>query len=222
MTETNRIPIKLWTVKGAIILAAICLTVGIAGGWSVRAWQSPANSTSSKASSVATAMGNPVSSIAQSPSPAQLQAMADAQAAPQLLKLKSDPTNPEMLASIGNVYYDAQQYPTAVNYYERALKTKPSDAAVRTDMGTAYWFMGNADSALAEFNKALTYAPTNPNTLFNRGLVRLQGKKDSAGAIADFEKLLATDPNYEGKDKVKQMMAEAKRQSAITLSAKAK
>ena len=85
--------------------------------------------------------------------------MADAQAAPLLDKLKADPKNPDLLAGIGNIYYDAQQYPIAVDYYARALKARPSDAAVRTDMGTAYWYMGNADSAIAEFNKALTYAP---------------------------------------------------------------
>ena len=107
-----------------------------------------------------------------------------------------------MLTSIGNIYYDAQQYPIAVDYYARALKAKPSDAAVRTDMATAYWYMGNADTAIAEFNKALTYAPNNPNTLFNLGLVKWKGKKDPAGAIADWEKLLAANPNYEGKDKV--------------------
>jgi tetratricopeptide (TPR) repeat protein len=167
-------------------------------------------------------MENPANSISQSPSLNQLQAIADAQVAPQLLKLKSDPNNPELLANIGNVYYDAQQYPTAVDYYGRALKAKPSDAAVRTDLGTAYWFMGNADSALTEFNKALTYAPTNPNTLFNRGLVRLKGKQDPAGAISDFEKLLATNPNYEGKDNVEKMMAEAKKQPAVSEEATAK
>jgi Tfp pilus assembly protein PilF len=214
MTDTNRTPIKQWTVKRAIVLAAVCLTVGIAGGWSVRGWQSPGESGSAKADNVSTAAG--IAPSSQTPSPAQLHAMADAQAAPQLAKLKSDPNNPDLLTSIGNVYYDAQQYPAAVDYYGRALKSKPADAAVRTDMGTAYWYMGNADSAIAQFNTALTYAPTNPNTLFNRGLVRLQGKKDSAGAIVDFEKLLAANPNYEGKDKVEQMMAEAKRQSAAT------
>jgi tetratricopeptide (TPR) repeat protein len=72
--------------------------------------------------------------------------------------------------------------------------------------------MGNADTAIAEFNKALGYAPNNPNTLFNLGVVKWQGKKDAAGAIADWEKLLAANPNYEEKDKVKQMMAEAKKQ----------
>ena len=37
---------------------------------------------------------------------------------------------------------------------------------------------------------------------------------DSADAIADWEKLLAANPNYEAKDKVKQMMAETKKQAA--------
>ena len=67
-------------------------------------------------------------------------------------------------------------------------------------MATAYWYMGNADTAIAEFNKALTYAPTNPNTLFNLGLVKWQGKHDSAGAIAAWKKLLAANPAYESRD----------------------
>jgi tetratricopeptide (TPR) repeat protein len=205
---------KSWTVKPAIILAAGCLAVGIGGGWSIRAWQSPAGGGSAQAADVSMTARNPANAVPKAPSPAQLQAMADAQAAPQLAKLKSDPNNADLLTSIGNVYYDAQQYPTAIDYYGRALKSRPSDAAVRTDMGTAFWYMGNADSAIAEFNKALAYAPTNPNTLFNLGLVKLQGKKDRAGAIADWEKLLAANPDYEGKDKVAQMMADAKTQSA--------
>ncbi|MGA8730239.1 MAG: tetratricopeptide repeat protein [Terracidiphilus sp.] len=139
--------------------------------------------------------------------------IADEQAAPLLEKLKSDPRNPDLLTGIGNLYYDAQQYSSAVDYYGRALKARPADAAVRTDLGTAYWYMGNADEAIAEFNKALAYEPTNPNTLFNLGLVKLRGKKDSSGAMADWEKLLAANPTYQGKDKVNQMIAEAKKQS---------
>jgi len=81
---------------------------------------------------------------------------------------------------------------------------------VRTDMGTAYWYMGNADLAIAEFDKALTYAPGSPNTLFNRGLVRWKGKKDGPGAIADWNQLLAANPNYEGKEQIVKMMAEVR------------
>jgi cytochrome c-type biogenesis protein CcmH/NrfG len=135
--------------------------------------------------------------------------MADAQAGPLLQKLNADSSNPDLLVAIGNIYYDAQQYSAAVDFYGRALTVKPSEASVRTDMATAYWYMGNADRAIAEFNKALAYAPNNPNTLFNLGLVKFQGKKDAGGAIADWKKLLAANPNYEGRDKVEQMMAQA-------------
>ena len=47
-------------------------------------------------------------------------------------KLKADPKNPDLLI-IGNLYYDAQQYLVAMDYYGRALKNKPADAAVRTE-----------------------------------------------------------------------------------------
>jgi len=215
MRDTKRTQIAQWTKKQAAVLGVICLTAGIAGGWTIRASQNPAITGPSNAAvgfAPGTAGASPASQI---PNSAQLKAMADAQAAPLLDKLRSDPDNPGLLTSIGNSYYDAQQYPIAVDYYGRALKSRPSDAAVRTDMGTAYWYMGNADTAIAELNKALVHAPANPNALFNLGLVKWQGKKDAAGAMADWEKLLAANPNYEGRDKVEQMMAEAKQHAAV-------
>ena len=143
-----------------------------------------------------------------------LKEMADTHAAPLLDQLRSNPQSPDLLTSIGNVYYDAQQYPLAVEYYTRALKLKPSDAAVRTDMATAYWYMGNADAAITEFNQALVFEPTNPNTLFNLGIVKWKGKMDASGAVDAWRKLLAANPNYEGKDKVEQMLADVNRHAA--------
>jgi tetratricopeptide (TPR) repeat protein len=209
-------------MERALILSVVCVALGIAGGWFIRGLQVPAVSESAKAASGSPLAGSAVAPAPQAPSPAQLKSMADAQAAPLIERLKSDSSNPDLLVAIGNVYYDAQQYPAAVDFYGRALNAKPSEASVRTDMATAYWYMGNADRAIAEFNQALTYAPTNPNTLFNRGLVKWQGKKDIDGAVADWKKLLATNPNYEGKDKVEQMMAQAQGQAAADQGMKAK
>ena len=203
MTDTNRPPMVHWTRIRAVILAAVCLTAGIAGGWAIRGTQTPAPTAST---SVVAGSGQ----VSQNPSSAQWKEMADAKAAPLLEKLKSDPNNPELIVGIGNVYYDAKQYPIAIDYYGRALKARPSDAAVRTDMATAYWYMGNDDQAIVEFNLALHYAPNNPNTLFNLGVVMWRGKMDAAGAIADWEKLLAVNPNYVEKDKVEQLINEAK------------
>jgi tetratricopeptide (TPR) repeat protein len=215
MTETNRRTGRQWTRERAALVSAACLVAGIAAGWSIRgplvARPASANA-SDPAMPAANGRGAERASTAQAADSAQLKGMADTQAAPLLDKLKSDPNAPDLLASVGNLYYDARQYPTAVDYYARTLKARPLDAAVRTDMGTAFWYMGNADRALAEFDKALTYAPNNANTLFNRGLVRWKGKMDAAGAVGDWEKLLALNPNYEGKDQVQRMLADARKQ----------
>ncbi len=214
MPDNNTSSNTTWTGVQAYTLAVVCLLLGMAGGWLIRGSQSPAAAAPAVAVSAPAPTGMGGAANGQ-PTPEQMKQMADTQAAPLIEKLKSDPNNPELLASIGNSYYDAQQYPTAVDYYGRALKAKPSDAAVRTDMATAYWYMGNADTAIAEFNKSLTYEPNKPNTLFNLGLVKWQGKMDINGAVADWEKLLATNPNYEGKDKVEQMIAEAKKHTGV-------
>lgn len=203
-----------WTSKQALILMALCLFGGIGGGWLIRGSETPAENVS--ANTTVSAPAVPPSAANEAPGPAQLKELADQQASPLLAKLNADPTNPDLLTSIGNLYYDAHQYPVAVDYYGRALAAKPSDVAVRTDMGTADWYMGKADAAIAEFNKALAFAPNSPNTLFNLGLVKWQGKHDGAGAIADWKKLLATNPNYEARDKVEQMLNEVEKQMAST------
>ena len=203
----------------AYALAVVCLLIGIAGGWFIRGSQSPA---ATQTASAATSDGSTGQASSQGPSAAQMQRMADAQAAPLLEKLKADPANAELLENIGNIYYDTQQYPTAIEYYERVLKLRPANAGVRTDMATAYWYIGNADTAIAEFQKALSYEPNKPNTLFNLGIVEWQGKMDISKAVANWQKLLDTNPNYEGTDKVLQLSAEAQKHSAIQPGAPAK
>jgi cytochrome c-type biogenesis protein CcmH/NrfG len=213
MTETNRTPIR-WTRERAAFLAVGCLMAGFAGGWSIHGARIQSASTTSVPAPAASAPGAPDGPAPEAPDPGQLKQMADIQAAPLLAQLKSEPANPSLLASVGNLYYDAQQYPTAVDYYARALKIRPADAAVRTDMGTAFWFMGDSDRAIAEFNRALTYAPDNPNTLFNLGLVKWKGKKDGAAAVTAWKKLLARDPAYQQRDQVEKMLAEVRESAA--------
>jgi tetratricopeptide (TPR) repeat protein len=184
------------------------MMTGIAGGWLIRGSQHTAVAVPAQTVNKAVPAAPAAAPAPTATDPAQLKQMADAQAAPLLRKLGAAPDSSELLTNLGNLYYDAQQYPTAVGYYQHALKGTPSDAAVRTDMATAYWYMGNADLAINEFNKALTYAPDSPNALFNRGLVKWKGKGDGAGAVADWKRLLAVRPNYEARDKVEQMLAE--------------
>jgi cytochrome c-type biogenesis protein CcmH/NrfG len=210
MSQTKN-QLDRWTAKQAYAIAVICLLLGIAGGWLFRGSHMPA---SAAGQSMTSPPGMPTSSDAQ-PTPEQLKKMADVQARPLLEKLSSGPENPELLASIGNTYYDVQQYSTAVDFYQRALKAQPTNAGVRTDMATAYWYQGDADRAITEFNKALSYQPTNPNTLFNLGIVKWQGKMDVNGAVAAWQKLLDSNPTYENKDKVVELIAQARNHAGI-------
>jgi tetratricopeptide (TPR) repeat protein len=212
--DTNSLFPNHWTRSRAVALMAVCLLAGIAGGWAIRATHHPAQTETAKAAVIPAASASSTNSASQAPGPDQLKAMADNQAAPLIAKLNADPKNPDLLTSIGNVYYDARLYPVAVDYYGRMLQVKPSDAAVRTDMATAYWYLGDADKAIAEFNTALKYAPTNPNTLFNIGLVEWEGKHDSAGAIANWKKLLATNPDYAARDQVEKILSDVEKQTA--------
>lgn len=210
-----------WTSTQAYVLAVVCLLAGVAVGWLFRGSQSPAGDAPIQTASAAAPAGMGAGMNAQ-PTPEQMKKMADTTAAPQLEKLKSDPNNPDLLASIGNVYYDVQIYPTAIDYYQRALQVRPADVSIRTDLGTADWYTGNTDTAIEEFNKALSYDPDNANTLFNLGIVKWQGKMDIDGAVSAWQKLLEKHPNYEAKDKVEQLMAQAKKHQGVTPGAPAK
>jgi len=209
-----------WTNSQAYTLIVICLLAGIAGGWFLRGSQPSAVAATTQAAN--SAGGGSNAGTGGPPSPEQMKRMADTQAVPLLEQLKSDPTNADLLARIGNIYYDTQQYATAIDYYRRSLNLQPANASVRTDFATAIWYTGDADTAIAEFNKALSDEPNKSNTLFNLGVVKWQGKMDINGAVAAWQKLLDTNPNYENKAKVLEMIAEAKKHSGITSATPAK
>jgi cytochrome c-type biogenesis protein CcmH/NrfG len=214
MMEANReARATEWTSVQAYTLSVLCLVIGIVVGWLVRGSQAPVAAAPATNSEATAGSGPDVNS--KDPTPQQLQHMADVQAAPMIEKLKTDPNNPSLLAEIGNVYYDAHSFPTAIDYYQQALKLEPSNASIRTDMATAYWYTGDSDSAIAEFNKSLSYEPNKPNALFNLGVVEWQGKMDVNAAVAAWQKLLSTNPNYEAKSKVLQLMAEAKKHAGV-------
>ncbi|MGO9863926.1 MAG: tetratricopeptide repeat protein [Terriglobales bacterium] len=208
--------IQPWTSVQAYVLAVICLLVGIAAGWFIRGSQAQNQGpTAVQADLPGTPAVLNSNSGPQTANPAALRKAADAQAGPLLQQLNADPANAELLENLGNIYYDAQQFPAAIEYYQRVLKVHPENTAVRTDMATAYWYTGKADEAIAEFQKSLAYEPNKANTLFNLGIVEWQGKMDIEKAVATWQKLLDTNPNYEGKDKVLELMAQAKKHSGV-------
>jgi tetratricopeptide (TPR) repeat protein len=213
LAEITTVSNEKWTSGQAYGIAIVCLLLGLAGGWFIRRVQAPTESTQVAAAQAAmpSQASAAQASLPEPPPLQQVQLTAETQAAPLLAQLKTDPNNAALLENVGDIYYDSQQYPTAIEYYQRALNVQPSNTSVRTDMATAIWYTGNADGAITEFKRSLAYEPAKANTLFNLGIVLWHGKHDGAGAIAVWQKLLAANPNYENKEKVQQLIADAKK-----------
>ncbi len=120
--------------------------------------------------------------------------------------LSSSPTDLNTLVKLGNLYYDNGKFADAVDWYGKALEIDPDNVSVRTDKGTSLWNLGQADAAIAEFQKSLAVNPSHPQTLYNLGIVYLHGKDDMAGARSAWEKLLATNPDYPESARLQQML----------------
>lgn len=193
-----------WTSTQAYVLAVFCLVLGVSLGYLFRGSASPA------ADVVSAQESTPHGVSQQQVTPEQQKAMLDKAAAPLLATLSENPNDFDSLAKLGNIYFDGQQFPDAIKYYERALKIQPDNPDVRTDMGTAYWYSGDADKALKEFEASLKLRPGHAGTLFNMGVVRWQGKGDPAGAVKAWEELLAKNPNYPDRQQVQDFIAKAR------------
>jgi tetratricopeptide (TPR) repeat protein len=158
--------------------------------------------------------GRPVGAVAPAaPTPAAAtaaQAATDAQIFALHELVGREPGNVKAQIDLGNVLYDAGRYQEAIGHYQKALALNPKDAGVSTDLGTALWYTGRPDEALAQFQKSLAIEPNHPQTLYNIGIVRLEGKQDRAGAIEAWERLLAAHPGYPEAAKVRASIEKAR------------
>jgi cytochrome c-type biogenesis protein CcmH/NrfG len=204
-------PVGVWTGRQIYVLAVFCLLLGVALGYLFRGSASPVAAQTSASTAAAPAQSaNPHQ---PEPDPNVQAALAQA-AAPLLDAVSKDPNDYDSLIKLGDLFYDGKQFPSAIQYYERALALHPENPDVRTDMGTAYWYNGDADKALAELQTSLKYRPSHPQTLFNLGWVRWQGKGDPKGAVEAWEQLLKANPDYPQRRQVEQYIAKAKEHAA--------
>jgi cytochrome c-type biogenesis protein CcmH/NrfG len=211
-------PTSNWTGTQAYVLAVICLVIGVALGYLLRGSASPTTGVTQAAAAAAPAgMGESsgMGGTQSAPTPEQLKHMADVQAQPLLEQLKSSPNDATLLYKVGSTYYDAQQFTAAIEYYEKAAKVNPNALDLRTDLATAYYYAGDADRALGEFDKVLKIDPKFGNALFNQGMIRWQAKMDIKGAVDSWKKLIETNPNYENRAQVENLIAKAEQHANI-------
>lgn len=206
MRSTNAV----WSAAQTYVMATICLGVGLAVGFFIRGSASPAPPPVVQASPQQPQDKH--ASMGQQPMPtlADMKRMADKQAAPLLATLKTDPKNVAALNKTALTYKAAHQFKEAITYFQKALAIDPRNIAIRDDMASCMYYSGDVDGAIAQLEKSLTYDPKHAGTLMNLGIIKWKGKDDTAGAIAAWQTLLKLNPDFPQKDKIEQLIAEAK------------
>jgi len=106
-----------------------------------------------------------------------------------------NPKDVQPRVQLGNMFFDAEQYPQAITWYEQAVALNPADPNVSTDLGVAYYYTNQPDRALVQFDKSLSSDPKHIKTLLNVGIVRAFGKQDLAGAGQAWQQVVDLAPN---------------------------
>ena len=199
-----------WTNREAYLLAIACFVVGLAIGYIFRgSTGSPAfPQTGAVPPNPATAPSMPLGST--------VPFGGDVETAARSLKsfLQANPNDYDTLVKLGNLYFDHQQWGQAIEFYSRALAIRPNVVEVRTDRGTAHFYSELFEKAKADYEFSLKINATHPQTLFNYGLLQMNGYRNPAAAIELWQKLLRTNPNYPEASRVAAQIEQAKLQLA--------
>lgn len=98
---------------------------------------------------------------------------------------------------LGHLYFDSGQSEKAITAYTTSLKYHEGSADLFTDLGIMYRRTGNPEKAVESFKKAQAMDPRHLMSRLNEGIVRHFDLKDTAGALAAWEALLAIEPEIQ-------------------------
>ena len=170
-------------------MAIICLLAGLGIGYLMR------SSEIAVPHAERASIASPHGAIPPGHSLEQWKQMSDQKAAPLLEKLKSNPNDVSLLAQVAALYHTTHRFSEAAEYYKRAVSIDPKNVALRTRLASSLYRNGDIDGAIAQLNTALASDPKDANALYDLGMIKLQGKGDSKGAVAAWQLLLKSNPD---------------------------
>lgn len=174
----------------SIVFAISGMLFGVIVGWILGSQQSAGSASPVAAPAAAAAPAAPGGSGRPPAAP-----LDQARAQELVAAATNAPNDPAPRVELGNLYFDAERYTEAADWYEQALRLKPDDANVSTDLGVAYYYTDQPDKAIAQFETSLKVDPKHTKTMLNMGIVKAFGKQDLAGASAAWQQVIATAPN---------------------------
>lgn len=105
------------------------------------------------------------------------------------------PGNVQALHLLGVVALQRQDYPAALDFFDRAIAGKPDFAEAYTNRGNALRELGRLDKAEASYRKAIAINGAFAMAHYNLGNILLAGKRFDESA-AHFRKALAANPRF--------------------------
>jgi tetratricopeptide (TPR) repeat protein len=170
----------------SIVFAVAGMCFGVILGW-VIASQQPSRE--------AAAAAPAASASAAAPAERQPPPLDEGRVQQLTATIKNEPQNADARAQLGNVYFDAERWSDAIQWYEQSLKIDPDDPNVSTDLGVSYYYTNRTDEALAQFERSLKLDPNHTKTLLNKGIVLAFGKQDLAAAAEEWKKVVTIAPD---------------------------
>jgi len=178
-------------MKAESIVIGVAGTVfGLIVGWIIGTQQAPARPF---VQAVAAPAGAQAPAQAGMP-PAAAAVVDEAQVTALKNIAEKDPANVQSRVQLGNMYFDAERYQDAIQWYEAAFKLNPNDVNVSTDLGVCFYYTNQADRAVRQMEESLRIEPRHLKTLLNLGIVKAFGKQDLAGAAAAWEEVIKIAP----------------------------
>lgn len=116
----------------------------------------------------------------------------------------------EAARTLGNFYYDHQNWPLAIQHYESAIRQGSDDADIRTDLGNAYRFAGRPDDARIQYELAQKMSPSHEFSLFNQGGLYYEELQQPAKAVEIWQEYLRRFPNGRSVNLARQLIAQAR------------
>jgi tetratricopeptide (TPR) repeat protein len=110
--------------------------------------------------------------------------------------LQIAPQRSDLRAALGESYYMSGKIDKAIEEFKSLIDAEPS-ARSYIFLGLSYTHLGRFDEAKQSFQNGLKLDPHNSACLFNLGYIA-ERQGDSEGAVAIFQKVLVSNPNFPG------------------------
>ena len=102
----------------------------------------------------------------------------------------------ETYYSLGDVYFDMEDYDKAVENYTKSISINPNNEYVFNKFATALWQKDYTEEAIIAYKKAIDCNPDYAPAYNNLGAVYLDGKQMISEAKDCFEEAIKIDENY--------------------------